>query len=264
MISSLISKVFNSAPVLDDNSKAWILDSFDWALAYLDQDFFEQSTQLVLPTNEFYPGRVNSVEEMAKVIFDKTKEYAGLSQWPIVPAAPQSALPTAIPNLGVGAKSRGQEPSFALASELRGTIPVRIHPQQVNQVQDLIGYLVQTLVNIYVNQMLVNQTVELPPGGEETAAQRVDLIAVFLGFGVIFSNTAYQFKGGCGSCNNASLNRQAGLPEVETLYALSVFCHHKSIKPSTVLPHLKSHLKSSYKRCVKEVANDIAKRQTGA
>lgn len=258
MISKLISKVFNNEPVLDENSKAWILDTFAWAKANLDNQYFEQATQLVLPTNDFYPGRVNSVEEMAQVIFDKTKEYAGLSQWPIVPAAPQSALPTSIPNLGVGVKSRGQEPNFALASELRGTIPVRIHPQQVNQVQDLIGYLVQTLVNIYVNQVLVNQTVELPPGGEETAAQRVDLIAVFLGFGVIFSNTAYQFKGGCGSCNNSSLNRQAGLPEVETLYALAVFCHYKSIDAKQVLPHLKPHLKSTFKRCVKDVTSDLS------
>ncbi len=75
-----------------------------------------------------------------------------------------------------------------------------------------------------------------------------------MGFGVIFANTAYQFKGGCGSCNNRSLNRQAALPELETVYALALFCVIKGIEIKQVKKALKSHLYKPFRNAHKEIS----------
>ena len=78
-----------------------------------------------------------------------------------------------------------------------------------------------------------------------------------MGFGVIFANTAYQFKGGCGSCNNASLNRQAALTEPETVYALALFCVLKKEPIKQVKGHLKSHLRKDFVNAYKSIAQSI-------
>ncbi len=101
--------------------------------------------------------------------------------------------------------------------------------------------------------ILVNQNGVLPPGGKEVLPQTIDLVACFMGFGIIFSNTAYQFKGGCGSCNNQNLNRQSALPELETVYGLALFCVIKCIEIQQVKKELKSHLYKPFRQAHKEI-----------
>ena len=133
------------------------------------------------------------------------------------------------------------------------TIDIAFHSSQLNQPQDLIAYLVQTQANI-----LVNQNARQAPGGQEFFTQTVDLVACFMGFGVIFANTAYQFKGGCGSCNNRQLNRQSALPELETVYALALFCVLKGSDIKTVKKSLKSHLFKPFRQAHKEISHYLA------
>jgi len=85
-------------------------------------------------------------------------------------------------------------------------------------------------------------------------AQTIDLVACFMGFGVIFANTAYQFKGGCGSCNNRNLNRQAALPELETVYALALFSVIKGVDIKQVKKALKPHLYKPFRQANKEIS----------
>ena len=74
-----------------------------------------------------------------------------------------------------------------------------------------------------------------------------------MGFGVVFANTAYQFKGGCGSCNNRNLNRQPALPELETVYALALFCVVKKVDIKPIKKELKSHLYKAFRQAHKEI-----------
>ena len=71
----------------------------------------------------------------------------------------------------------------------------------------------------------------------------------------MFANTAYQFKGGCGSCYNKYANREVALPENEMVYCLAMFTVLKDIEVKQVTPHLKSHLRGEYKKAVKELSN---------
>ena len=97
-----------------------------------------------------------------------------------------------------------------------------------------------------------------PPGGVQYWPQATELLAVYLGFGLMFANSAFTFRGGCGSCYNPAANRDAYLSEQEATYALAIFAVLKGISNSTVTRHLKSHLRGFYKKAAKEVNQRLA------
>jgi len=96
-----------------------------------------------------------------------------------------------------------------------------------------------------------------PPGGIDYWPQATELLATFLGFGLMFANSAYNFRGGCGSCYNPYAQREAYLSEAETTYALALFCLLKGVPNSAVTPHLKSHLRGVYRKSVKEISANV-------
>jgi hypothetical protein len=248
------------ADVIDEDSHQWILETFSWAINHFDREEFKNNSQLVLPNNQFYKGSVSSVHEMALSVFKQTATYAGMQQWPIVFVTPEQFFASdqqiKVPPFNMINNCRGESTPFtSLNDEDKGKLqeqPIMLsyRENQVNQPQDLISSIVQNLANI-----LIVQQSSLPPGGKDFIPQAVDIIACFMGFGVIFSNTAYQFRGGCGSCNNPSANRQSALPESETIHALALFCLLKKIKPKEVKPHLKSHLRKQFSLSYNAVSN---------
>lgn len=247
----MILSLFKPSPVIDDATRLWIFDSYLWALECFDHDFFNQHSRLILPNNTFYPGKVSSIDEMAKTIFERTLTYVGMQHWPLRLVAPENFQRNQVVNLTLPEKLRVSAESSSLPEQTLANnevIEISYNPHQVNQPQDLISYFVQVLSSILVHQVGV-----LPPGGKGFLPQSIDLVASFFGFGVMFSNTAYQFKGGCGSCNNASLNREVALPELESVYTLALFCQLKQIEDKAVLSQLKPHLKKLYKHCKKDI-----------
>lgn len=247
----MLSQFFQHKPLVDESSRQWILDGFAWAIEHFNVDFFLNESQLILPDNEFYSGRVNSVDEMAQNIFDHTLEYCGMKNWPIKLVKPQSYNSNSLPLLNVSGALRGKH-SKVTVIEGHEVISFTYNPSQINQPQDLIASYVQQLATLLVMQQKV-----LPPGGKDFLPQAIDLLASVMGFGVIFSNTAYQFKGGCGSCYNPRANRQAALPENEMLYCLALFCYLKDIQPKQVKKHLKGHLRSQFKKMTADVAKQF-------
>lgn len=267
----MFSNFFKTKPVIDESSKEWIYDTFSWCMQHLDSDFFTNHSQLILPDNSFYPGSSSSVEEMANVIFANTSKYTGMTQWPIKLVDADSFSAKAMPQLSFQSSLRGENAqvsanqgsngdiSFSLEGQQVSQTPaieIAFHQSQLNQPQDLIAYLVQHQAGILVAQYTsgVPASSTSTPGGKEALPQTIDLIACFMGFGVIFANTAYQFKGGCGSCNNRSLNRQAALPELETVYALALFCVIKGTDVKQVKKALKSHLYKPFRQAHQEIS----------
>lgn len=268
----MFSTLFKAKPVIDEESKEWILDSFSWCLDQLDGDFFKNHSKLILPNNSFYPGSSSSVEEMAGTIFSYTSKYTGMTSWPIRLISAESFKPQPIPQLSFGSSLRGENAQVSIHENRRvsgelsykvegdklisspSMIDIPFHSSQLNQPQDLIAYLVQIQAGILVDQKSLTPSSINAPGGKDVLAQTIDLVACFMGFGVIFANTAYQFKGGCGSCNNRSLNRQPALAELETVYALALFCVMKNVEIKQVKKELKSHLYKSFCQAHKEIS----------
>jgi hypothetical protein len=264
----MLSTFFKSKPVIDEASKEWIFDTFSWCIDQLDGDFFLKNSELILPNNTFYPGSSSSVEEMSAVIFANTLKYAGMTQWPIRLEPADSFVQKPMPQLTFASSLRGESAKVnsqvtnqisykvegeAVAAGLNTSIDIAFHSSQLNQPQDMIAYLVQRQAGILVNQHDAITSGISAPGGKEAFAQTIDLVACFMGFGVIFANTAYQFKGGCGSCNNQNLNREAALPELETVYALALFCVIKGIDIKPVKKELKKHLYKPFRNAHKEI-----------
>lgn len=274
----MFSTFFKTKPVVDEASKEWIFDTFAWCIEQLDGEFFKKNSELILPNNSFYPGSASSVAAMADKIFSNTLNYTGMTSWPLKLVSSENFNQKPMPQLSFESRLRGEsakigtkvaaninsEVSSNISYKVEGealvssefssvpaapTIDIAFHSSQLNQPQDLIAYLVQVQAGILVNQHGI-----LPPGGKELLPQTIDLVACFMGFGVIFANTAYQFKGGCGSCNNQNLNRQAALPELETVYALALFCVIKAVDIKPIKKALKSHLNKPFRQAYKEIS----------
>ena len=247
----MLAKLFSPKAIIDENTKNWILDTFAWAIENFDINVLKNDARLILPNNDFYPGTVSSIDEMAQAMFINTKKYAGMQNWPIEITSTSPTSKTAIEDLRLGSVIRGENAEIDI--NLSNTpLMLGFNPNQVNQPQDLIAGISQAIASILVISNKV-----LPPGGKEYLPQAIDLVACFMGFGVIFANTAYQFKGGCGSCNNASLNRQASLTEPETLYALALFCVLKQEPLKQVKGHLKAHLRKDFVNAYKSISQSL-------
>lgn len=251
----MLANLFTSKPLIDEHSKAWIDETYVWLEKHFVSIDPELKARCILPTNEYYPGRVGSVDEMAQAIFVKTSEYAGMSNWPVVlkPASlnPAPAI-NALPKLSFPDGLRGSNINVVNSDfSMQGAQPM-IWPyqdQQINHPQAMIANFAQGFA-----ALLLSQTNDIPPGGNEFRNQAIDLLACYLGFGVMMANTAYQFRGGCGSCYSPSANRQNMLTEQQTVYALALHCARNDLDTKPVRKQLKPHLQKDFKRALKQAS----------
>lgn len=236
-------------PVIDDEAVQWIFETYAWALKNFDaQEFFQQSI-LVTPSNEHFPGRVDSAYGMAELIFERVKAYAGMSHWPTKLMDQTTCSIPQNPRVVVEGALRGRDgiASDKVADEHR--LLITYAEQQLNQPEALIATYAHTLAHY-----LGSVAPEAPPGGEEHWPHATELLAIFMGFGLMFANSAYVYRGGCSSCYNPAANRSAFLSQEESTYALALFCVLKEIPNNKVLSHLKKHLRPLYKRALQDIA----------
>jgi hypothetical protein len=244
--------LLKNKPVLDAESTQWMLDVYAWSLHNFDAEIFYQHTVLVEPSNRFFPGRENSELGMANLIFDRVKHYAAVSHWPTSVVDHASCSIPDSEQIVIGGPLRLPDGSMdqSISQEKRLLIPY--NPQQINNPEGLIATFAHTLAH-YLGQMAK----EPPPGGTEYWPHVTELLAIYLGFGLMFANSAYTFRGGCGSCYNANANRDAYLTEQQSVYALAIFGALKDIPDSAVTRNLKSHLRSFYKKAVKDIKSRV-------
>lgn len=255
-LSQSLSNSFGSKTLIDTNHAHWLEDTFDWCLEHFDAEEF-QRCQLVQPSNEFFPGRVSSVEEKAALILEQTQGYAGLSQWPTQLQAPnQIGFANALPQLDASLLARNSNaessattviaPDYRPQQQL--SLPILYLADQTLKPTDLAASYAHQLA-----QHLIQQKQILPPGGPELLSEAAEVLAVFMGFGVLLVNSAHTFRGGCGSCYNARANRSAQLSENQIIYALALFAKHKQLDDKRVLSHVKKHLHGNYRAAKRQI-----------
>ncbi len=247
--------LFQNKPLLDEATAQWLFDCYAWALRQFDARLFYEESVLVLPNDRFFPGQVSSIEEMAGLILDKVKLYAGVSHWPtrLVDGRQCTVEPTA---------------QLVLAGPIRGSVGItpgkvetsqRLHiaydPALVNNPEAMIA-----LLSHQIAHYMAGLSDTPPPGGEQNWAQSTEVLAVFLGFGLVFANSAFNVRiPRCGSCSPQPVDRQSYLSQYDTTYALAIYCTLKGLPNRAVLPSLKSPLRGFYKKAVKEIAaNEVA------
>ncbi len=248
----MVFGLFNKQAVIDPSSSEWIFKAYDWALQNFDADLFYSQTVLVRPTNEFFPGTVNSVHGMAESIFERVKGYAGISHWPTLVQDQSKCQLIESQQVQIQGALRGPDgiTDESVADSQRLVIPY--NPQQINNPEGMIATYAHILSH-HMGRMARTP----PPGGVDNWPQATELLAVFFGFGLMFANSAYNFRGGCGSCYNPYAQRDAYLSESEATYALALFGSLKGIPNSDVTPYLKRHLRGVYRKSVKEITDNV-------
>ena len=252
----MLSRLFATTPPLDEPSVHWIFQVFGWSLRYLDGDFFREHAILVNPTNEHFPGRADSVQGMAELIFRAVTTYAGMAHWPLRLTDASLPMPVLPGPVVIQGSLRGLASAPAAAPALPassggGFIAVPYDSALVGNPEALIAGLAQNLAH-----HLGATVTEPPPGGLENWPQTTEVIGVFLGFGLMFANTAFEFQArSCGSCGGPAARRQAFLSQFDITYALALFAVLKEIPEREVLRHLKSSLRGHFKRCVRDIRN---------
>ncbi len=248
----MVFRLFHKQPVIDPSSSEWIFNAYDWALQNFDAELFYTDTVLVCPTNEFFPGKMNSVHGMAESIFERVKGYAGISHWPTLVQDQSVCQLTESQQVRIQGALRGPGGIADQSIDDSQKLVIPYNPQQINNPEGMIA----TYAHILSFHM--GRTGKTPPpGGIDYWPQATELLAVFLGFGLMFANSAYNFRGGCGSCYNPYAQRDAYLSEAEATYALALFCLLKGIPSSDVTPHLKSHLRGNYHKSIKEISEKV-------
>lgn len=244
--------LFKSKPLVDETSRQWLFDSFAWALENFDGDFFANESLLILPTNAYFPTRAQSIEELAFSVFERVKEFCGLKHWPFTLVEPQNYVPQNYQlrqPIEVVRSNEANLPSIAGALQNpTDQLPISYDPVQINQPQVMVANYAAML-----SSYLIGMSNQLPPGGEDYRLPGIEILAIYMGFGVMFANTAYAFRGSCGSCHNHAANRTAVLSENEAIYALALFGQLKQVPAKDITPHLKKHLRSMYKQAVKQL-----------
>jgi len=240
--------LFNTPPVLETRSSQWLFDAFDWALDNFDADYFYNETVLVLPNNTFFPGSVDNPEAMANLIFDRVKVYTGISHWPTRLVENSGSNSLEAPKVEIKGALRGAGGIADDSVDDAHRLPILFNPQQISNPEGMISSFAHNVAH-YLGQMAD----EPPPGGVEYWPQLTELLAIYSGFGVMFANSAFTFRGGCGSCYNPAANRDAYLSEREATYALAIFSVLKEIPGSAITKHLKGHLRGVFKKAVKEI-----------
>ncbi|MEA3278732.1 MAG: hypothetical protein U9Q81_26220 [Pseudomonadota bacterium] len=241
--------LFFAKPPLDEESVQWLFEVFAWALRNCDAGVFYDETLLVRPTNDHFPGRENSVHGMAQLVFRETAAYAGMGHWPFRLMEPGAPFPSEPPKLEIRGPLRSSGGTVTAAVHSTDPIPIPYDPNLIGNPEALIAGFTQTLAHY-----LGSAVQEPSPGGLQNWPQATEVLAVFLGFGLMFANTAFNFQSrSCGSCGGPSAQRQAFLSQYDVTYALALFCVLKGIPKSDVLRHLKKSLRPYFKRCVRDI-----------
>ncbi len=235
--------------VLDEATVAWQFELYRWALNEFDSHLFFQKSVLVTPTNTHFPGRVESVQGMAELVFDRVRKYALLSHWscrlvPVSEFDPQAQQPVNIPRpLRIGDDS---------AAGFEGApLLIAYEPAQVRDPQALIASLAHILAHY-----LATMAESPPPGGADNWPHACEILAVYLGFGLMLSNSAFTVRtSGCGGCGAAAVGRDNHLSQYDLTYALALFATLKGVPDKMLLCHLKRSLRGYYKAAKRDIAS---------
>ena len=276
--------------LLDDDIIEWIFNCYAWTLEQFDKDVFYNESTLVIPDNKHFPGKETSAEGMANLIFDQVKEYAGMTHWPtrlynvtdsncqipqnqqvmingalrgknaVVTSTKtkvktehesQSAMP--VSSMPVSSMSGLNVPQFAMPvssiPQPSPSIAFTYHPEQLKSPVGIIAHFAHGL-----SHHLVSTAKTPPPGGPDYIPMAGELTGIFMGFGIMFANSAVVPRsGGCGGCGGGQIPvRQVILSEEEATYALAVYCVLKNIDAKSTSKHLKKHLRGFFKSAIKD------------
>lgn len=235
--------------LVDEEAASWLFETFAWSLSNFDADVFYRESRLVVPSNEHFPGRETSVDAMARLIFEHVTNYAGMRHWPFRLVGQTECSITPPGGVRIQGALRGSHaiPQGDVAEAHRLTVVY--DAALLTNPEALIASYAHTLAH-YLGQTATQP----PPGGTAYWPQATEVLAVFMGFGLMFANSAFFVPvRSCGSCGGPPAQRRSYLTQYESTYALAIFSVLKDVPGQAVTRHLKKALRPFFRKCVREI-----------
>jgi hypothetical protein len=173
-----------------------------------------------------------------------------MAHWPLQLVDEENHVLEAAPILPSRTTLRGEGATALKLVEPSGVLTVLYQPALLENPQALIANYAQMLAHY-----LGTTANESPPGGAENWPHITELVGVFLGFGLMFANTAHHVRvSSCGSCQRPIAQRENYLSQYDITYALAIFSQLKALPAKAVTVYLKKTLHGYYKKAMKDVA----------
>lgn len=241
-------KFFKSKSLLSQPDIEFQVATFKWLLKNFGGDDFYKTINLVLPTKEYFPSKVDSPEGAAIETFEAVKKHAGLENWACkLEIQEEDANPVVAPTLAIQNGPASPHGTFQETEE--NEVIITYNPALASQPIQLIATFAHELAHY-----LTATSKEEPPGGWDNWEFATDITATFLGFGVFMSNSAFSFSQFSNSdAQGWKSSRNGYLSETEHIYALAIFNGLKGLPIESASEHLKPHLKKLLKKAHKEL-----------
>lgn len=242
---SLIPRIFQRAPALDPESRAWIHAVTDWAEDEPHLEPMLRKAHLVLPTAEHFPGQADNRQAMAQLVFSRVLEHAGLADSPFRLAHPGNLMDAPVPWETMDTARASQ----AGAAPASGGVGIPYDPELVAHSQALIAHFAREIA-----MRLIATARQAPPALDGNEAHVAELLATRMGFGVMLANTAFQVRvNQCGACKGPAAERDTALSRDDLAYALGLFCRRQGIPPGRARAHLNAPLRPALRHALRDL-----------
>ncbi len=241
--------LFRAKPILSDQDTEFQVATYKWLLKNFGGSDFYEATQLILPTEKFFPSKVETTDEAAIETFNTVKKYAGLQDWPCQLVAQEENIEARVaPTVTIENAPMNPLGTFQVVDS--NEITITYNPAIVSNPTQLVATYAHELAHYLTGSGWAE-----PPGGWDNWEFATDIAATFLGFGVFMANSAFNFQQFTDVDSQGwKYNRSGYLSETEHIFALAVFLKLKRLPMSLALPYLKPNLKKLLKKAAKQIS----------
>lgn len=245
--------IFKKKPLLEDFSKKWLLENYEWAMRNCGSDTFIEDVTLILPTDEFFPKKVEDKKQLVRYAFEQIKNYALMSDWPIDIIEKESNPDPVVGATLVVTGAPYEAPMDTIYPETDDEpILITYSLELTNNLDRLVASFAYELARIFSTYIE-----EEPPCEEDTYGHNVELVSIFLGFGIILINSAFQFEQYTDVDSQGWKSSSVGfLSQYEMTYALAIFCELKSVETNLVERSLDKNLLHYFIQSREELVSD--------
>jgi len=244
---------FGRRSFLDPEDEAWHLEMWRWMLRNFGGLDDLKAAPLVKPTASFFPGTNATGHARAEHIFGIVKALARIPDWPCELVAQPEGPDLKVGELAVLKMRRNTQPLGTFSS--RGpTVTITYNPKTLTNPAELIA----TLAHELAHYMIATREEETP-GGHDMHEYATDLMTVFMGFGAMCANRAFNFSQHHDFQTQGWQMSTAGyLNERDWVFALAVFLALRQETPAVLRDVLKPHLYADLGKATRYVARNAS------
>ena len=244
----MIRKLFSKSKLLSEEDEYFQIECFKWLLTHFGGDSFYKESKLVLPTNDYFPDKVESNESAAESTFKQVLKYAGMEDWPVELVEHEQDPDLQVAETIVIQKAE-HNPLGTFSINENKEVKITYNPRLTANPLLMVSTFAHE-----ISHYLTACAPEPPPGGWGNWEFVTDIAATFIGFGVFQANSAFEFKQITSSSTMGWQTSRAGyLSEAEHCYALAIFLGLKGIDSRLALEHCKKNVSSNLKKALKEL-----------